>query len=224
MCLMSVCIFFRRKNLGSNDRTSDVRSLYCGIRQSQALEMKQKHPPASREESQKHTGATWRVYGLVGAVAMACYLNGLHGDFVHDDIPAVVLNKDVLAVNSLDDVFRNDFWGTPMADRVSHKSYRPLTILTFRLVCKKVYIFLPGILIRIESSWIIHEIPDILFLLLQPEFFQCRTQVSFRLWHASRATLVHCLPETSLTSIHLFCCLPMLCLEYSGYGSCPTPL
>ena len=26
----------------------------------------------------------------------------------------------------------NDFWGTSMADPHSHKSYRPLTVLTFR--------------------------------------------------------------------------------------------
>ena len=30
-------------------------------------------------------------------------------------------------------VFKNDFWGTPMNKEQSHKSYRPLTVLTFRL-------------------------------------------------------------------------------------------
>lgn len=75
-----------------------------------------------------------RVYGLVAAVAIVCYLNGLAGDFVHDDIPAITINKDVLGTTSVAAVFQNDFWGTPMADANSHKSYRPLTILSFRWV------------------------------------------------------------------------------------------
>lgn len=74
----------------------------------------------------------WRVYFFVGLVAIGCYLNGLQGDFVHDDIPAITMNKDVLGLSSVGQVFRNDFWGTPMADVGSHKSYRPLTTLTFR--------------------------------------------------------------------------------------------
>ena len=30
-------------------------------------------------------------------------------------------------------LFRNDFWGTPIGSSYSHQSYRPLTVLTFRL-------------------------------------------------------------------------------------------
>ncbi|XP_044730855.1 protein O-mannosyl-transferase TMTC4-like [Chrysoperla carnea] len=74
----------------------------------------------------------WPMYTLVGFVSFVCYVNGFSGDFVHDDIPAVTLNKDVLAVNPIAHIFLNDFWGTPMADVNSHKSYRPLTTLTFR--------------------------------------------------------------------------------------------
>ncbi|KAK7077502.1 Transmembrane, partial [Halocaridina rubra] len=36
-------------------------------------------------------------------------------------------------MNPLSHVFLNDYWGKPMTDPLSHKSYRPLTILTFRL-------------------------------------------------------------------------------------------
>lgn len=74
----------------------------------------------------------WPIYSVVSTVAIACYLNGITGDFVHDDIPAVTLNKDVLIRNPISYIFKNDFWGTPMADPSSHKSYRPLTVLTFR--------------------------------------------------------------------------------------------
>lgn len=82
-------------------------------------------------ESRK-TPSSWPIYSLVTTVAIGCYVNGLCGDFVHDDIPAVTFNKDVLSTNGIVNVFKNDFWGTPMADAASHKSYRPLTILTFR--------------------------------------------------------------------------------------------
>ncbi|XP_031836634.1 protein O-mannosyl-transferase TMTC1 isoform X1 [Nomia melanderi] len=75
----------------------------------------------------------WCIYATVAVVAVGCYLNALGGDFVHDDIPAVVRNKDVLAQTPWTSVFKDDFWGTPMHDINSHKSYRPLTTLTFRL-------------------------------------------------------------------------------------------
>lgn len=74
----------------------------------------------------------WRVYAFIAFIAVACYLNGIQGDFVHDDIPAITMNKDVLGVTPITNVFRNDFWGTPMSDVNSHKSYRPLTTLSFR--------------------------------------------------------------------------------------------
>ena len=33
----------------------------------------------------------------------------------------------------LGNIFQNDFWGTPITKEQSHKSYRPVTVLTFRL-------------------------------------------------------------------------------------------
>ncbi|CAH0553071.1 unnamed protein product [Brassicogethes aeneus] len=90
------------------------------------------HSSASCVVGEKKSPSSWPIYSLVSTVAVACYLNGIGGDFVHDDIPAVTFNKDVLAINPVEHAFRNDFWGTPMADVASHKSYRPLTVLTFR--------------------------------------------------------------------------------------------
>lgn len=67
-------------------------------------------------------------------MAVGCYLNSLTGDLVHDDIMAIRTNRDVAKLSTpFMDIFRNDFWGKPMSDNSSHKSYRPLTILTFRL-------------------------------------------------------------------------------------------
>ncbi|KAG8225634.1 hypothetical protein J437_LFUL004202 [Ladona fulva] len=95
-----------------------------------------------RRKGQSEGGCGWgkghreasKLYGAVVAVALGCYINGLGGDFVHDDIPAVVQNKDVLGHTPVTDLLRNDFWGTDMGDAASHKSYRPLTVLTFRSV------------------------------------------------------------------------------------------
>lgn len=76
----------------------------------------------------------WYAYAFIGFAAIGCYVNGIDGDFVHDDIPAITLNKDVLGTNKIMRTFFNDFWGTPMEDASSHKSYRPLTVLSFRWV------------------------------------------------------------------------------------------
>ena len=70
---------------------------------------------------------------LLGSLAVACYANNLWGDFVFDDTEAIINNKDVEPSASIWQVFQNDFWGTKISSNLSHKSYRPLTVLTFRL-------------------------------------------------------------------------------------------
>ncbi|XP_063883002.1 protein O-mannosyl-transferase TMTC1-like [Scylla paramamosain] len=74
---------------------------------------------------------TW-VYLTVWLAGVLVYVNGLTGDFVHDDVSAIKTNPDVLGTNPVSHVFFNDYWGKPMSDPLSHKSYRPLTILSFR--------------------------------------------------------------------------------------------
>ncbi|NXN13313.1 TMTC3 protein, partial [Indicator maculatus] len=69
---------------------------------------------------------------IVGVVA-ACYWNSLFCGFVFDDVSAILENKDLHPSTPLKNLFQNDFWGTPMSEERSHKSYRPLTVLTFRL-------------------------------------------------------------------------------------------
>lgn len=76
--------------------------------------------------------------GRCGAAASAallaalCYWNSLQGEFVHDDVWAIVNNPDVRPGASPLAAFTNDFWGKGMGENTSHKSYRPLCILTFR--------------------------------------------------------------------------------------------
>lgn len=74
----------------------------------------------------------WKEYTAVVAVAFTSYMNAYLGDFVHDDIPAITHNRDVTGQTPILDVFKNDFWGAAMSDPSSHKSYRPLTTLSFR--------------------------------------------------------------------------------------------
>ncbi|KAM4712287.1 protein O-mannosyl-transferase TMTC1 isoform 2-T2 [Anableps anableps] len=79
--------------------------------------------------------AAWTAacYATLFILCVLCYSNSLHGELVHDDVWAIVNNPDVRPGSSLRNIFRNDFWGKRMADNTSHKSYRPLCILTFKL-------------------------------------------------------------------------------------------
>jgi len=51
---------------------------------------------------------------------------------VFDDVTAIKENRDLRGHVPIRNLFVNDFWGTPMSKEQSHKSYRPLTVLTFR--------------------------------------------------------------------------------------------
>ena len=72
-------------------------------------------------------------YGIIAGTSIACYLNSLQHDLVHDDIFAIKDNLDIRSDTPLRNLLSNDFWGKPMWSNTSHKSYRPLCTLTFRL-------------------------------------------------------------------------------------------
>lgn len=72
-------------------------------------------------------------YTLPALLAGVCYQSSLDGDLVHDDIFAIRDNPDLRPSTQLAKLFQDDFWGEAMSSRTSHKSYRPLTVLTFRL-------------------------------------------------------------------------------------------
>ncbi|XP_054243114.1 protein O-mannosyl-transferase TMTC1 isoform X1 [Indicator indicator] len=69
----------------------------------------------------------------LAVLSALCYGNSLWGEFVHDDVWAIVNNPDVRAAAPVAAAFANDFWGKRMAENTSHKSYRPLCVLTFKL-------------------------------------------------------------------------------------------
>eukprot|EP01063_Lacrimia_lanifica_P022560 TRINITY_DN30103_c0_g1_i1.p1 TRINITY_DN30103_c0_g1~~TRINITY_DN30103_c0_g1_i1.p1 ORF type:complete len:739 (+),score=194.88 TRINITY_DN30103_c0_g1_i1:39-2255(+) len=86
--------------------------------------------------SEGMVGLPWRRrydMWVVVAAAVAAYANSWSHGFCLDDTRAILQNEDLdAAKTTLADVFANDFWGDPLATSVSHKSYRPLTILTYR--------------------------------------------------------------------------------------------
>ncbi|XP_065201488.1 protein O-mannosyl-transferase Tmtc3 [Planococcus citri] len=69
---------------------------------------------------------------IVVASCIICYYNSCNCDFVFDDISAIKENRDLRPHTPISNIFFNDFWGTPMYKEQSHKSYRPLCVLTFR--------------------------------------------------------------------------------------------
>ncbi|RXG58258.1 Transmembrane and TPR repeat-containing protein 4 [Armadillidium vulgare] len=70
---------------------------------------------------------------FVALFAALCFYNSLNGDFVFDDSEAIVNNNDIRSDTPISSLFRNDFWGTRLTHPSSHKSYRPLTVFSFRL-------------------------------------------------------------------------------------------
>lgn len=72
----------------------------------------------------------WALW--LAGLAVAAYSTSLDGDLLRDDLPCIRDNADVRPDTPLLQPFQNDYWGTPIAHNHSHKSYRPLVVLTFR--------------------------------------------------------------------------------------------
>lgn len=75
---------------------------------------------------------------VVFLLAVSCFINSYNGDFVFDDSEAILSNNDLKPETPLSDLFIHDFWGNKLDSKTSHKSYRPLTVLTFRFVIMTV--------------------------------------------------------------------------------------
>ncbi|XP_072311168.1 protein O-mannosyl-transferase TMTC2-like [Eucyclogobius newberryi] len=70
---------------------------------------------------------------LCTAVAVGLYLNTLGADFCYDDSRAIKTNPDLLPETPWTNILYDDFWGTLLTHSGSHKSFRPLCTLSFRL-------------------------------------------------------------------------------------------
>ncbi|WIA11866.1 hypothetical protein OEZ85_011952 [Tetradesmus obliquus] len=89
------------------------------------------------------------AFYIVGLLAVFVYVNTLIGDFTFDDNFAVITNGDVTNNdNPVSGLFKHDFWGQDITSSQSHKSYRPVTILAFRIIRQAwdaVQLLVPGI-------------------------------------------------------------------------------
>ncbi|XP_066918625.1 protein O-mannosyl-transferase TMTC4-like isoform X2 [Clytia hemisphaerica] len=70
---------------------------------------------------------------IVILTSCLCFWKCQYAEFTFDDNSAILSNKDVSAETPLWSILENDFWGTKMSSKLSHKSYRPLTVLTYRV-------------------------------------------------------------------------------------------
>ena len=84
------------------------------------------------------------LMAVAASVGGACFVSSVWFDFTLDDYSVVQTNQDVLSVSSTTTLpvvvglsssqfWSHDFWGRPIDSRASHKSYRPLTVLSLRL-------------------------------------------------------------------------------------------
>ncbi|CAG5119359.1 unnamed protein product [Candidula unifasciata] len=86
---------------------------------------------ASSKSSLNVNFSRWLAGLAVFAIAVVCFANSYDGEFVFDDAEAIENNKDLLPTTPVQDLLQHDFWGRTLSN-YSHKSYRPLTVLTFR--------------------------------------------------------------------------------------------
>ncbi|CAL4062760.1 unnamed protein product [Meganyctiphanes norvegica] len=98
-----------------------------------STEPRRRHSSNIEQKDQDASTSTTWLYLTVWLASVSLYCNALGGDFVHDDISVIKTNPDVLGKTALYQLFLNDYWGKPLIDPTSHKSYRPFTILTFRM-------------------------------------------------------------------------------------------
>ena len=61
------------------------------------------------------------------------YLPTLRNGVVWDDRAALLNNPDALGIRPVFAAFRHDFWGQEIGRDDSHKSYRPISVLTYRI-------------------------------------------------------------------------------------------
>ena len=79
-------------------------------------------------------GLNVRTAALLSALAgLLLYANTLDCGFCFDDQAVILDNPDLRPNVSWTNILADDFWGTPMSSSLSHGSYRPLCVATFRL-------------------------------------------------------------------------------------------
>ena len=152
---------------------------------------------------------------LVVATATLPYLPAITEHFVFDDIPAVLRNKDVVARSPVH-LWKHDFWGGNLSSPTSHKSYRPLTSLTYWLQTKPttspcaVSLKIGNLLVHLTNCLLL------LHLLCSPGLLG----ILHRLKEPAPGSIHHCLPQERAGGVGLVChsdvCLPSTPCGASG--------
>ncbi len=117
---------------------------------------------------------SWAPASLVFSVAFLCYLSSLDCGFVFDDHRGILKNDDLASEKtSLFEVFQHDFWGGPMSRKESHKSYRPLTVLSYRYLNYYFYQLEPYSYHLVNV--VLHCTASVLFLIVCQNFLTDHT-------------------------------------------------
>lgn len=105
-----------------------------GGRSPEKIDTKKKWADTTAE---RHSGSWLRnpryLAPICAVASILLYWNTHAGQWVYDDFAAVVINNDVRGTKPLTSLFHDDFWGNDIRSPTSHKSYRPLTVLSFRI-------------------------------------------------------------------------------------------
>ena len=137
-------------------------------------------------------------------LAILTYSPSLTADFTFDDRPAILENNDVTDkiissnfTHYLHRIFHHDFWGSNITDHsTSHKSYRPLTVLTFKLdhLIQKIYLqawskegTTSPILFH-ANNILLHALNSVLFYAFVEENVNLFSSTALRLARKSRAS------------------------------------
>ena len=77
-------------------------------------------------------GENGKFLGILVVFTWCLYWNTFSSGYVWDDRAAIVSNQDVQRT-PIWEIFSHDFWGQDIMHVASHKSYRPLTVLSYRV-------------------------------------------------------------------------------------------
>eukprot|EP00118_Oscarella_pearsei_P013628 m.110496 g.110496 ORF g.110496 m.110496 type:complete len:643 (+) comp37400_c0_seq1:3-1931(+) len=115
---------------------------------------------------------------VCGFVAVIVYLNSLQGGFVFDDHRGILKNEDIRTdVTPLSNLWVNDFWGGAMSREVSHKSYRPLTVLSYRCLNYAIAGLMPFTYHLVNVF--LHAVVTVLFVYMLRTVFPQRLELTF---------------------------------------------
>uniref|UniRef100_A0A8C3J8T7 dolichyl-phosphate-mannose--protein mannosyltransferase n=2 Tax=Calidris pygmaea TaxID=425635 RepID=A0A8C3J8T7_9CHAR len=124
---------------GGRCRAGSFSSQICNQHNAEAPNLEQVFHRMAQTEPNLDHDVSWFLLPsywaklVVALISFLCFANSYDGDFVFDDSEAIINNKDLRAETPLGDLWHHDFWGSKLSSNTSHKSYRPLTVLTFRI-------------------------------------------------------------------------------------------